>query len=474
MSIARHDPPAVQNSPAAAKAITRVPVPDLCCLWAETVAAPMNIALVGIFDGDALTDGTGTVRLAAIRSFIAARLHRAPMLRRVLLPTRLGEGRMAWTDPHRFDIADHVVPATPGRPFATDQDFLAWCAHRSALPLDHARPLWRMDVIPGLPRGRVGVLIVMHHVVADGLRGVAMIGGLLDRTPDTGIGTAPGWRPAPRPTAAELVADNLRNRMTSIRRARPARVREWLRMLRALGREQGGRAPSTSLTGPIGPGRELVVIRQPLEDLHAGARAHGCTINDLLLAAVTAGLRTVLSPRGECPDGLVLRASVPVGARSGNLGGMIVVPLPVGEDDVAERLRLISAETRRRKEHPDDGITGILTMPAGLARLGVAWARHTASAHINLYVTNVPGPPFPLYLAGARLLDAIPVAPLVADVRLSVTALSYDGTLSVALLADGTVTTLRAMAERMRSTFDRFSPQAGPACPVRRTHILGG
>jgi len=138
----------------------------------------MNIALVGIFDGDALTDGTGTVRLAAIRSFIAARLHRAPMLRRVLLPTRLGEGRMAWTDPHRFDIADHVVPATPGRPFATDQDFLAWCAHRSALPLDHARPLWRMDVIPGLPRGRVGVLIVMHHVVADGLRGVAMIGGL--------------------------------------------------------------------------------------------------------------------------------------------------------------------------------------------------------------------------------------------------------------------------------------------------------
>jgi len=146
----------------------------------------MNIALVGIFDGDALTDGTGTVRLAAIRSFIAARLHRAPMLRRVLLPTRLGEGRMAWTDPHRFDIADHVVPATPGRPFATDQDSLAWCAHRSALPLDHARPLWRMDVIPGLPRGRVGVLIVMHHVVADGLRGVAMIGGLLDRTPDAG------------------------------------------------------------------------------------------------------------------------------------------------------------------------------------------------------------------------------------------------------------------------------------------------
>jgi hypothetical protein len=91
-----------------AKAITRVPVPDLCCLWAETPAAPMNIALIGIFDGGALTGPGGLVRIAVIRSFIAARLDRAPMLRRVLLPTRPGQGRMAWIDAPHFGIGAGV------------------------------------------------------------------------------------------------------------------------------------------------------------------------------------------------------------------------------------------------------------------------------------------------------------------------------------------------------------------------------
>jgi diacylglycerol O-acyltransferase len=179
----------------------------------------------------------------------------------------------------------------------------------------------------------------------------------------------------------------------------------------------------------------------------------------MLLAEVSAGLRAMLGERGECPDGLVLRASVPVGARPGNAGGMIVVPLPVGTADPAQRLQAISAETRRRKQHPDEGIAGIVAMPASLARLGVAWARRAASTHINLYVTNVPGPPSPLYLAGARLLDAIPVAPLVAGIRLSVTALSYDGILSIALLADQALTDLPTMAAGMRSALDPAGPQ---------------
>ena len=116
----------------AAKAITRVPVPDLCCLWAETAAAPMNIALIGIFDGDGLTGPGGQVRIAAIRSFIAARLDRAPMLRRVLLPTRPGQGRMAWIDAQHFTVGDHVVLAASGRPFTGADDFVDWCARRSA------------------------------------------------------------------------------------------------------------------------------------------------------------------------------------------------------------------------------------------------------------------------------------------------------------------------------------------------------
>jgi hypothetical protein len=93
-------------------------------------------------------------------------------------------------------------------------------------------------------------------------------------------------------------------------------------------------------------------------------------------------------------------------------------------------------------------------MPASLARLGVLWARRAAASHINLYVTNVPGPAGPLFLAGARLRDVVPLAPLVAGVRLSVTALSYDGTLSVALLADESISDLPILARGVRSGFD--------------------
>jgi diacylglycerol O-acyltransferase len=444
----------------AAKAITRVPVPDLCCLWAETPAAPMNIALIAIFDGDALTGPGGLVRIAAIRSFIAARLDRAPMLRRVLLPTRPGQGRMAWIDAQHLGIGDHVVLAAPGRAFTGEDDFVDWCAHRSVIPLDHTRPLWRMDVIPGLPGGRVGVLVVLHHVVADGLRGVATIAALLDPAPDGERGNVPEWRPEQPPTARELVTDNLRNQMRTIRRIRPARLAQQLRTLQAVSRELTRHAPPTSLTGPIGPGRRLLALQEPLEHLRASAHANGCTINDLLLAAVTTGLREMLGERGECPDGLVLRASVPVGARRGNAGGMIVVPLPVGTADPAQRLQAISGQTRRRKQHPDEGVAGIVAMPASLARAGVAWAQHAAASHINLYITNVPGPPVPLYLAGARLLEAIPLAPLAASMRLSVTALSYDGALSIALLADQAITNLPAMAAGMQSALDPNPPPA--------------
>ena len=131
-------------------------------------------------------------------------------------------------------------------------------------------------------------------------------------------------------------------------------------------------------------------------------------------------------------------------------------PLPVGLDDSQERLRLICAQTRRRKEHPDEGIAAMLTMPPSLARLGVLWARHTASSHINLYVTNVPGPRQPLYLAGARIADVAPLAPLVAGVPLSVTALSYSGVLAVSLLADPAALDLTMLAAGVRRGFDDY------------------
>jgi diacylglycerol O-acyltransferase / wax synthase len=281
-----------------------------------------------------------------------------------------------------------------------------------------------------------------------------MITSLLDPTPDDRVDGVT-WRPQSPRTGRELVADNLRRRWEAVRRFRPSRLLRSARTLRALSHASGGSAPSTSLTGPIGRHRQLTVLRFPIVELRAAAHAHGCTINDLLIAAVTAGLRDLLSGRGECRDGLELRASVPVGARGGGSeGGMFLAPLPVGVSDDAERLRIIKQATVKGKGRPDQGVAGIVALPASLAWLGVAWAKRAAASHINLYVTNVPGPASALYFAGARLLRAVPLAPLVAGVRLSVAALSYDGQFAISLLADNSMPDLPVLAAGVRAAFE--------------------
>jgi diacylglycerol O-acyltransferase len=454
-------------------AVRRVPVSDLCALWAETRHAPMNIALVGLLQEPAPGNIDSFTVRARVRAAVEANLHRTPMLRRVLQETTLGEGTPVWVDDPSFDLTDHVVLARPDVPVLDEESFVAWCAGRSAIPLERSRPLWRMDVVPGLPGGRIGILLVLHHVVADGVRGVALVSSLLDAVPGQPGRTVPSWQPESPPSRADLVRDNVGRRVGAVRRLRPSSLRRSVHALRALAREQGGPAPVTFLGGVIRSGRQLFVLRFPLEALRESTHRRGCTINELLLAGVTTGLRNVLVERGECRDGLVLRASVPVGPLGSRQGGMFMAPLPVGTADADGRLRMIVQMTRPRKEHADQGVAGIVTMPASVARLGVRWARHAATRHINVYVTNVPGPPGPLYLAGARLLDAVPIAPLVAGVRLSVTALSYDGQFVVSLLADDALDGLPVLAAGVRSTLSGVAAEGPPSRLTSEVEVPG-
>jgi len=444
-----------ENEATETASIGRVPVPDLCALWAESATAPMNIALIGVVEGAPLMRPDGTVDLARIRLFIEARLPRAPMLLRVLRPTRLGQGTPAWIDAAHFNIADHVILAPADQPLTEEKDFLAWCARRSVIPLDRKRPLWRLDVVPGLPSRQIGLLLVLHHVVADGLRGVTLVTSLLEPTPREQPERVV-WRPRRAPTGLDLVRDNLQRRWQSVRHFHPSRLIRSTHALRALSHAPGRRAPATSLTGPIGDRRHLTVVRYQVAELRRTAHARGCTINDLLIAAVTAGLRDLLNQRGENQDSLELLASVPVGAREDNEGGMFIARLPVGVPDADERLRIIRQATAKSKDRPDQGIAGIVMLPASLARLGVAWARRAAASHVNLYVTNVPGPPSALYCAGARLLEAVPLAPLVAGVRLSVTALSYDGQFAVSLLGDNNMVDMPVLTAGVRAAFEGY------------------
>jgi hypothetical protein len=163
-------------------------------------------------------------------------------------------------------------------------------------------------------------------------------------------------------------------------------------------------------------------------------------VNDVLLTAVAGGLRALLASRGEPVDELVLRAFVPVslhreqpGQARGNLDGGMIVPLPIGDPDHARRLSLIAADTaaRKKKSRPP-GST--LFRNAAIQR---AFLRHAARQRLmNIYIANVPGPPVPLYLAGAPLVEVFPIVPLMGNVPLGIGALSYAGQFNITVVAD--------------------------------------
>jgi diacylglycerol O-acyltransferase len=201
------------------------------------------------------------------------------------------------------------------------------------------------------------------------------------------------------------------------------------------------RAPQTSLNRPIGGDRRLAIVRSRLELAKRIGHAHHAKVNDVVLAAVAGGLRELLRHRGEDVEGLALRAAVPVslhheqpGQARGNQDGTMIVPLALGEPDPVRRLGLIAAETTQRKQRPHpQGASGVMRIPVVQRAV---FRRLARQRFVNLWVTNVPGPPVPLYLAGARLLELFPVAPIQGNLTLTVGVLSYNGQLNLTAVAD--------------------------------------
>jgi diacylglycerol O-acyltransferase / wax synthase len=431
--------------------IDRLRIADLANLWAESPGMPSQIALLARFDAGPFRDGQGRFAAERVRAELARRVRRVPALTRRVLWTHRGEGRPVWVRDPQFDPAHHITHAS----FPPGEDLIDWSADRVVRPLDRERPLWRAEVIDGLPDGRFGLLVVVHHAVADGLTGVAIMTALFDPDPVTPAVDPPPDQVAPPPGRRALVADQLTTLRTSLGAAArrlphlPQDLRRAARQVCNAAGDVRAPAPATSLPSRVGLHRRLAAVHVPLDELRATAHAHHATVNDLLLAAVSAGLRDLLRARGDDVSGLVLRASFPVGELAGQHGGMLLVGLPVGEADPLRRLATITTATTAMKARVRSGggdVFDILHLPRPLARLAVRWMRRAAHRHINLFVTNVPGPTRPLWLAGARMLDALPVAPLTADVPIGVAALSYDGTLAVCVTAAAALTDLDVLA----------------------------
>jgi WS/DGAT/MGAT family acyltransferase len=443
----------------------RLTAQDLFMLSADDYGWSQDIGVLAILDGTRLLDGDGRVRIDEVRRYIEPRLPLVPRFRQLLYRPRRGLGWPLWADAPNFDLAEHlrVHPlAAPG----DEAQLLQACAQLYRRRWDPSRPLWQAWLLPGLPDQQVGLLLRAHHTLADGVAGVAAFGALLDLDADAPIPVAPPWTPAPIPTAGELLGDNLRRRLQELGHglsglAHPSRPRRG--SPGALHEFFAERAPRTSLNRRIGSDRRLAVVRGRLEMAKQVAHAHQAKVNDVVLAAVAGGLRQLLASRGEPVEKLVLRVMAPIslhhegpGQASGNQIAYMMVPLRLGEPDPVRRLELIAAETaaRKRTAHPQS-TSGLLRFVA-VQRATYRFQPH--QRFMNLGVTNVPGPPVPLYVAGARLLELFPVVPILGNLTLTVGVLSYAGQLNLTAMADqATCPDVEVFAQGVRSALDELA-----------------
>jgi WS/DGAT/MGAT family acyltransferase len=352
---------------------------------------------------------------------------------------------------------------TQALPAPGDQKtLLATCCELNDPPLNRSRPLWEIWLLTGLVEDRVGLLIRLHHVIADGIAALALLAPLFD--PVSGAQAAGTTTPGNPGDSTRLGA--LTNKITAAAansRSAAAYLAMWLRQLALLTRQ--GRAPMTSLNRPVGRHRQVVLHRADLAAVKAVAHSHDGKVNDMVLAAVAGGTHRLLEGRGELTPDLVLKVSVaasirqPADARvGGNRVGIRVVDIPVGEPDPVRRLERIVAETTAQRGRPPYQPNGRFVQ-----RWMVGMMFHQRL--VNVLVSNVPGPPAQLYFAGAAVRELFQLGVVQGNLALAVGVLSYAGQLNFDIVVDADIIPdVTVFAEGLADTLQ----QLGADPPQRR------
>jgi len=415
--------------------IDRASATDLMTLASDHGPVPMNIGAVLVLDHAAGLD------LRAVEAVLADRVPRVPRLRQRLVRTPWGCGRPLWVDDCAFDLRRHLSETRLPAPGGTDT-LLRVAAEAVCEPLDAGLPLWRARLVTGPHGDGAALVLVLHHVLADGIGGLAVLAALSDGTGSPA--QAPGRVPVPArtPRPRELAVEAWRGRLNAA--VHPATgLRRVVGGLRELGLADGlpRLAPATSLNRPTGSGRRLTVVEVPLPDVVAAARAGNGTVNDVVVSAVAGALAGLLRSRGESPGELVV--SVPISSRRtaqpdrlGNETGVLRLTVPTVAD-ASERLRSIVATARTRASVRGGGSAAMMCVVfralAGL-RLYQPFVDHQRL--VNTFVSNVRGPAEVASFGGHRIAAVLPVAVVPGNVSVSFDVLSYAGRLTVTLVAD--------------------------------------
>jgi len=432
----------------------RLSATDTAFLRVEKPNQPQHVGSLSFFEAAPLRDDQGRIPIEELRLFIEGRLHRVPRLRQRLMEVPFGQGRPIWVDDDRFDISYHVRLTSLPHP-GDDAQMLELVGRLQSQALDRNRPLWELWFVDGVDDDRVGLVIKTHHALGDGLANVDLGMALLDleRRPPHAE-PVPTWEPRPAPAPARLLADSVAetfapSRVAGLVRSLATHPGEGVTYAANVGRTvvEFARPPrKASWNTPVTRHRRWTMARVPLDVARRTRTAAGCTLNDVVLAACTGALRAFMLAHDEAVPERVLKAMVPVSRRAesergtmdGNRISLIVVDLPVYEADPVTRLELIHAQTVALKGSGlVEGAQAIIELADQVPFVAAPLTRFV-SGHIpmNLVVTNIPGPPIPLYLRGAQLLETFPYVEVVDRQGLTIAVVSYGGQFLFGLTSD--------------------------------------
>ncbi|MDE0885159.1 MAG: wax ester/triacylglycerol synthase family O-acyltransferase [Myxococcota bacterium] len=433
----------------------RLSAQDNSFLLAETPHAPLHVIAVGIYDAGDLATGAGGVDFRMIKRVLEARLHKIPRYRQKLMWVPF-ENRAVWVDDAHFNIDYHLRHSALPHPGGLEQ-LKRLTARISTQSLDRARPLWEMWIIEGLSENRFAMVSKIHHCMIDGASGSDVAQILMSTSPEQEAAEPKPFVPRPAPSPRELLIDAAIHQVSMPLRALKSLssypqtapeivedIGEKLSALAGLAKWAVSSSSPTPINGELGPHRRIDWLTLPLADVKTLRSALECSVNDVVLATVTGAIRHYFLHRGVDPKSLDFRISAPVNVRrkseEGQLGNRVstwIVPLPLGTSNPLEWVEHIRAETAELKEsHQAQAFDMLMSaaeyLPASLLALGA----RAAEGPINMIVTNVQGPPFPLYLLGAKLLEMNPIVPLLNGTGLGIALFSYNGRLHIGLNAD--------------------------------------
>jgi WS/DGAT/MGAT family acyltransferase len=411
------------------------------------------IALVAIFEGPAPS-------YDEFCTSVERQLPLVPIYRRKLreVPFRLGPP--VWIDDPDFDLRYHIRHTAVPRP-GGDAQLSKLIARVMAQRLDRDFPLWEYWLVDGLAGERWALISKVHHCMVDGVSGADLYRVIFDTSPEHSLLPAAEVSPVPaEPTALELAASAAADLV-----ARPARgavalasaltrpreaVRQVSQTARAIARFATSAAPATasSLSGPIGRQRRYTWARASLADVKVIKRELGGTVNDVVLAAISSGFRTLLLSRGEQPAPHMVPSLIPVSLRApgeeasfDNRVSVVVADLPVHLADPLERFAAIRGQMSELKAvRQASAAEALISLgrftPFPLASLTVRLGYRLPQREIATVTTNVPGPQQPLYSLGRKLVEIIPYVPIATSLRTGVSIFSYCGQLTFGVTGD--------------------------------------